>query len=115
MGSKIYPQNQAVLDCIMPSIPLKHKRLSIILIWVSVSHKLVVVVSKKQVKKKYMGKSDMVLGKKVAIFYWECGRNSAHRDGQKRPWLDSRPSGRVFEPHPRHCAVVLEQDTFILA
>ena len=45
-GSKIYPQNQIILDCIMPSIPLKHKCLSIILIWVSVSHKLVVVVSK---------------------------------------------------------------------
>ena len=39
-GSKIYPQNQAILDCIMPSITLKHKSLSIILIWVSVSHKL---------------------------------------------------------------------------
>ena len=38
-GSKIYPQNQVVLDCIMPSIPLKHKCLSIILIWVIVSHK----------------------------------------------------------------------------
>ena len=35
-GSKIYPQNQ---DCIMSSIPLKHKCLSIILIWVIVSHK----------------------------------------------------------------------------
>ena len=23
-GSKIYPQNQVILDCIMPSIPLKH-------------------------------------------------------------------------------------------
>ena len=23
-GSKIYTQNQAILDCIMPSIPLKH-------------------------------------------------------------------------------------------
>ena len=34
-GSKIYPQNQVILDCIMPSIPLKHKCLSIILIWVS--------------------------------------------------------------------------------
>ena len=31
-GSKIYPQNQIILDCIMPSIPLKHKSLSIILI-----------------------------------------------------------------------------------
>ena len=29
--------------------------------------------------------------------------------------LDSRPKGRGFEPHRRHCAVVLEQDTFILA
>ena len=27
----------------------------------------------------------MVLGKKVAIFYWEWGRNLAPRDGQKRP------------------------------
>ena len=24
-GSKIYPQNQVILDCNMPSIPLKHK------------------------------------------------------------------------------------------
>ena len=63
MGSKIYPQNQAVLDCIMPSIPLKHKRLSIILIWVSVSHKLVVVVSKKQVKKKKIWENQ--------TWYWE--------------------------------------------
>ena len=45
-GSKIYPQNQVILDCIMPSIPLKHKCLSIILIWASVSH--LVVVSKKK-------------------------------------------------------------------
>ena len=29
----------------------------------------------------------MVLGKKVAIFDWEWGRNSAPRDGQKIPWL----------------------------
>ena len=38
-GSKIYPKNQVILDCIMSSIPLKHKCLSIILIWVIVSHK----------------------------------------------------------------------------
>ena len=38
-GSKIYPQNQVVLDCIMPSKPLQHKCLSIILILVIVSHK----------------------------------------------------------------------------
>ena len=29
--------------------------------------------------------------------------------------LGSRPKGRGFEPHRRHCVVVLEQDTFILA
>ena len=38
-GSNIYPRNQVILDCIMPTIPLKHKCLSIILIWVIVSHK----------------------------------------------------------------------------
>ena len=26
-----------------------------------------------------------------------------------------RPKGRRFEPHRRHCVVVIEQDTFILA
>ena len=29
--------------------------------------------------------------------------------------LDSRPKGRGFEPHRRHCVVVLEQDTFTTA
>ena len=29
--------------------------------------------------------------------------------------LDSGPRGRGFEPHQRHCVVVIEQDTFILA
>ena len=29
--------------------------------------------------------------------------------------LDSRPRGCGFEPHWRHCIVVLEHDTFILA
>ena len=29
--------------------------------------------------------------------------------------LELRPRGRGFEPHQRHCIVVLEQDTFILA
>ena len=38
-GSKIYPQSQVILDCIMSSIPFKHKCISIILIWVIVSHK----------------------------------------------------------------------------
>ena len=43
-----------------------------------------------------------------------------HDRGQGAQWLsgrvlDSRPKGRGFEPHRRHCVVVLEQDTFILA
>ena len=38
-GSKIYPQNQVIVDCIMPTMPFKHKSLSIIMIWVIVSHK----------------------------------------------------------------------------
>ena len=38
-GGKKYPQNQVILDCIMLSIPLKHKCLSTILIWVIVSHR----------------------------------------------------------------------------
>ena len=29
--------------------------------------------------------------------------------------LDLRPRGRRFEPHRRHCVVILEQDTIILA
>ena len=29
--------------------------------------------------------------------------------------LDSKPKCCGFEPHRRHCVVVLEQDTFILA
>ena len=29
--------------------------------------------------------------------------------------LNSRPRGQGFEPDRRHCVVVLEQDTFILA
>ena len=38
-GSRKYPHNQVILDCIMPSIPFKHKCLSIILVWAIVSHK----------------------------------------------------------------------------
>ena len=37
--SKIHPQNQVILECIMSSIPLTHNCLSIILIWIIVSHK----------------------------------------------------------------------------
>ena len=33
----------------------------------------------------YLGKIDMVLGKKDAIFDWEWGQNLAPRDGQKYP------------------------------
>ena len=47
--------------------------------------------------------------------YWK-----SHATAQGAQWLsgrvlDSRPKGRGFEPHRRHCVVVLEQDAFILA
>ena len=47
------------------------------------------------------------------IFSFQIGQKGAQ-------WLsgrvlDLRPKGRGFEPHRRHCVVVLEQDTFILA
>ena len=67
--SKIYPQNQVILDCIMPPIPLKHKCLSIILIWVIVSHKLV-VVSKR--KKKPFFFLLFLIGEKQT-WYWKKG------------------------------------------
>ena len=45
---------------------------------------------------------------------------TSHKSAFGSEWLsgrvlDSRPRGRGFEPHQRHCAVILEQDTFILA
>ena len=50
-------------------------------------------------------------------FFIFCWAWSIHMGAQ---WLsgrvlDSRLKGRGFEPHRRHCVVVLEQDTFILA
>ena len=65
--------------------------LSIILIWVVL---VVSKKSKKKSKKKYflfvfllflIGKNRHGIGKKVAIFEWEWGRNSALREGQKFP------------------------------
>ena len=49
-----------------------------------------------------------------------CHSYITHMDVTGAQWLsgrvlDSRPKGRWFEPHRRHCVVVLEQDTFILA
>ena len=75
-GSKIYPQNQVISDCIMPSISLKHKCLTIILTWVIVSHKWSL---KKEINFLFflfflIGKTNMVLGKKVAILDWEEGQ-----------------------------------------
>ena len=97
-GSKIYPQNQVILDCIMPTIPLKHKCLSIILLWVIVSHK-------KSKKKNFFFFVVIFfffccyfffflyfsqLENRHGIGYWEKGgyfQNSAPREGQKMPWL----------------------------
>ena len=56
--------------------------------------------------------------------YHNCTKWDSHNDLYKivlgAQWLsgrmlDLRPRGRGFEPHRRHCLVVLEQDTFILA
>ena len=84
-GSKIYPQNQVILDCIMPSIPLKHKCISIILTRTSVSHKEVGVSNKKEFffLLFLIGKNRPGIGKNVAIFDWEWGRNSAPIKRQK--------------------------------
>ena len=45
----------------------------------------------------------------IIMLIWEGGQWLSGRV------LDSRQRGRGFEPHGRHCVVVLEQDTFILA
>ena len=45
--------------------------------------------------------------------YIACSRKGAQCLSGKV--IDSRPRGCGFEPHRRHCVVVLEQDTFILA
>ena len=54
--------------------------------------------------------------------YLACNGRNAFFTSEKQgaQWLsgrvlDSRPKGSGFEPHRRHCVVVLEQDTFILA
>ena len=56
--------------------------------------------------------------KKVSYYYAKKKKKKKKKKGAQ--WLsgrvlDSRPKGRGFEPHRRHCVVVLEQDTFILA
>ena len=50
----------------------------------------------------------------------ELNKHTAMKQREGAQWLsgrvlDSRPKGSGFEPHRRHCVVVLEQDTFILA
>ena len=47
-------------------------------------------------------------------------QNHGSACAQGAQWLsgrvhDSRPKGRRFKPYGRHCVVVLEQGTFILA
>ena len=80
-GSKIYPQNEVILDCIMPSIPLNHKCLSIILIWVSASHKFSL---KKSLKKKHFFFTFLNLEKQR--WYWE------------KRWLFSIGNGAKIRP-----------------
>ena len=66
---KIYPKNQVILDCFMPSN---------ILICVIDSHQVVVVCKKKNIFFTILiGKNGHAIGKNVAIFHWKWGRNSA--------------------------------------
>ena len=46
----------------------------------------------------------MVLGKKVASFDWEWGRNSAPRDGQKMPWQNTFNNHRIGNATGRNVA-----------
>ena len=53
------------------------------------------------------------------IFFITYGQDHI-KTNQGAQWLsgrvlDWRPRGHGYEPHRRHCVVVLEQDTFILA
>ena len=48
----------------------------------------------------------------LSIFEWPFKIGFRELSGRV---LDSRPKGGGFEPNRRHCIVVLEQDTFILA
>ena len=72
-GSKIYSQNQLILDCIMPSIPLKHIKY----------HSDMGHCFSKFCLLFLIGKNRHVLGKRVAIFDWEWGRNWAPSERQK--------------------------------
>ena len=46
--------------------------------------------------------------------YVDFNRNAEGAQWLSGRMLDSRPKGPGFEPHRRHCLVILEQDTFIL-
>ena len=62
-GSKIYPQNQVILDCIMPSIPLiKHKCLSINL------SRVIDLLKSKKTKKNKQKKRPFFIGK-IRVLY----------------------------------------------
>ena len=54
------------------------------------------------------GKNEFWSGKSQGILFQT-------KSGHPGRVLDSRPKGGGFEPHRRHCPMVLEQDTFILA
>ena len=88
-GCKIYPQNQVILDCIMSSIPLKHKCLSIILIWIIVSRSSGKKKSKKKNPTFLFGKIRHGIGNGAEISPLEMGRKSqfgSHICEQQRLW-----------------------------
>ena len=48
------------------------------------------------------------------ILYMEWSNNVVGAQSLSGRVLDLRPRGQRFEPHWRHCAVVLEQDSLVL-
>ena len=73
---------------------------------------------------KFSFSKTLVIGYKIQFLTRKSSKNHGHQSISfiaYNQWersgsvLDSRPKGSGFEPHRRHCVVVLEQDTFILA
>ena len=61
-----------------------------------------------------------VAGRISVLVYADTNKASSYFQLKGAQWLSgrvlaSRPRGRGFEPHRRHCVVVLEKNTFILA
>ena len=72
-------------------------------------------LSRKKLIKRKNEKSGVIWVWAVGTFYTPIKSVKKGAQWLSGRVLDSRPKGCGFEPHRRHCVVVLEQDTFILA